>query len=85
MHCFITCVHTQSLNPVQLFATSRTVACHDLLSLGFPRQKYWTDLPFPSSGTLPYPEIKPVSPSLTGGFFTTEPPEKHYKKLNIIL
>ena len=40
---------------------------------GFPRQEYWTELPFPSSGNLPNPGVKPV---LAGGFFTTEPPEK---------
>ena len=29
---------------------------------------------FPSSGDLPNPGIKPASPALAGGFFTTEPP-----------
>ena len=29
-----------------------------------------------SSGDLPYPGIKPVSPELAGGFFTIEPSEK---------
>ena len=28
---------------------------------------------FPSSGNRPNPEIKPASPALAGGFFTTEP------------
>ena len=28
----------------------------------------------PSSGDLPNPGIKPVSPALAGGFFTAEPP-----------
>ena len=40
---------------------------------GFPRQKHWSGLPFPSPGDLPDPEIKPVSltsPALAGGFFT---------------
>jgi len=41
--------------------------------MGFPRQEYWSGLPFPS---LPYPGIKPASPALVGGFFTTEPPGK---------
>jgi len=39
-------------------------------------QEYWSGLPFPSSGDLPRPGIKPVSPALAGRFFTTEPPEK---------
>ena len=49
------------------------------------RQEYWSGLPFPSSGDLPNPEIKPtfpMSPALAVillGFvclFTTEPPGK---------
>ena len=44
--------------------------------MGFPRQEYWSGLLFPSLRDLPDPGIKPVSPSLAGGFFTTEPPEK---------
>ena len=42
----------------------------------FPRQEYWSGLPFPSPGDLPGPGIEPVSPALAGGFFTTEPPGK---------
>ena len=42
------------------------------LSVGFPRQKYWSGLPFPPSGDLPDPGIAPASPALVGGFFTTE-------------
>ena len=30
--------------------------------------------PFPLPGDLPDPGIKPVSPALAGGFFTTAPP-----------
>ena len=30
-------------------------------------------LPFPSPGDLPDLEVKPTSPALAGGFFTTEP------------
>ena len=44
--------------------------------MGFPRQEYWSGLPFPSLEDLPNPGIKPaspVSPALAGGFFTTEP------------
>ena len=40
---------------------------------GFPKQEYWSGLPFPSPGDLPDPEIEPVSPTLAGGFFITEP------------
>ena len=44
--------------------------------MGFSRQKYWSELPFPSPGDLPNPVIKPGSPALLGGFFTTKPSGK---------
>ena len=44
--------------------------------MGFPRQEYWSGLPFPSPEDLPDPGIEPVSPALAGGFFTAEPPGK---------
>ena len=34
------------------------------LSMGFPRQEYWSGLPFPSSGDLPDPGIELGSPAL---------------------
>ena len=43
------------------------------LSMGFPRQEYWSELTFPSPGDLPNPGIKPESPALADRFFTTEP------------
>ena len=43
-------------------------------SMGFPRQEYWSGLPFPPPGDLPDPGIEPTFPALTGRFFTTEPP-----------
>ena len=46
------------------------------LSMGFPRQEYWSKLPFPSPRVLPYPGMEPTSPALAGEFFTTEPPGK---------
>ena len=44
--------------------------------MGFSRQEYWSGLTFPSPGDLPGPGTDPVSPALTGGFFTAEPPGK---------
>ena len=44
--------------------------------MGFPRQEYWSGLPFPSLGDLSDPGIEPTSPALVGRFFTIEPPEK---------
>ena len=69
-------MHAQSLNYVQLSATPWTVACQAPLSMGFSRQKYWSGLPFSLLGDLPNPGIEPMSSTLAGGFFTTEPPEK---------
>ena len=44
--------------------------------MGFPRQEYWSGLPFPTPGDPPNLGIEPVSPALAGGSFTTEPPKK---------
>ena len=44
--------------------------------LGFPRQEYWSELPFPSPGDLSDPGIESMSPALADGFFTTEPAGK---------
>ena len=43
---------------------------------GFPRQEYWSGLPFPTPGDLPEPEIEPMSPALEAGFFTIVSPGK---------
>ena len=49
------------LNSVQLLSTPQTVACQVPLSMGLPRQEYWSGLPFPSPRDLPNPGIKPTS------------------------
>jgi len=36
------------------------------LSMGFPRQQYWSGLPFPFPRDLPDPGIKPSSLALAG-------------------
>ena len=33
------------------------------LCTGFPRQEYWSELPFPSPGDLPNPGIETVAPA----------------------
>ena len=38
---------------VRLFVTPWTVARQALLSMGFPRQKYWSGLPFSPPGIEP--------------------------------
>jgi len=46
--------------------------------MGFPRQEYWSGLPFPTLRDHPDPGIKPESPALAGRFFTTVPPGKPF-------
>ena len=46
-------VYTQLLSHLQLFETPWTVECLASLSMGFPRQECWSELPFPSPGDLP--------------------------------
>ena len=75
------------LSHVWLFVTPWTVALQAPLSMRFPRQEYWSGLPFPPPGNLPDPGIKPVSlvpPALAGGFFTTEPPGKPLGMCNVL-
>ena len=55
------------------------------LSMGFFRQQYWGELPFPSPGDLPDPGIKPafpVPPALLANSLSSEPLEKASISLN---
>ena len=60
------------------FVTPRTVACQAPLCMGFSKQEYWSGLPFLLTRDFPTPGIEPVSPTLAGRFFTTEPPGKSF-------
>ena len=71
-HYICVCVFSS----IQLFVTPQTADLQAPLSMGFPRQEYWSGFPFPSLEDLPDPGINSASPALTGGFFTTEPPGK---------
>ena len=55
------------------FATPWTIALQAPLSMGFPRQKYWNGLPFPSPGDLPDPGIKPRSLAMQVDSLLSEP------------
>ena len=76
--CVCVCVYAHSVVCDSL-PPLWTVARQASLSMGFSRQEYWSELPFPSSGDLPDPGIKSVSPALTAGFFVTESPGKPYE------
>ena len=66
------------------FATLWTVTRQTPLSMAFSWQEYWSGLPFPPPGDLPYPGTEATSlasPTLAGRFFTAEPPRKLIKML----
>ena len=69
----------QSRSHIRLFATPWTVAHQAPLSTGFPRQEYWSGLPFPFPGDLPDPGIELVPPAslvLQADSLPFEPSEK---------
>ena len=47
-----------------LFVTPWIVVHQAPLFMGFFRQEYWSELPFPPGGDLPDPGIEPASPAL---------------------
>ena len=66
--CVCTCSGAQSC------LTLHGVAHQVPLLMESLRQKYWSGLPFPTLGVLPYPEIESaslVSLALADGFLTT--------------
>ena len=55
------------------------VAHQASLSMRLSQQEYWSALPFPSPGNLPYSGVEfepPEAAPLAGGLFSTEPPRK---------
>ena len=64
----------KSLSHVRLFVIPWTVAHQAPPSMEFPRQEYWSGLPFPSPGDLPDPGFEPGSPALQADAFQSEPP-----------
>ena len=69
-------VHEFMLSRVQFFPTPRTVGCQAPLSVGFPRQEYWSGLLFPFPGDLLNPGIEPKSPALQADSL----PLSHHKR-----
>ena len=55
---------------------SRVQLCQAPLSMGFPRQQYWSGLPFHSPGDLSDPGIESGSPALQEDSLPTESPGK---------
>ena len=70
-------MHECSVAESNSLAAPWTVDHQAPLSTGFPKQEYWSGLPFPSPGDLPNPGIEPVSPvspTLASRFFAIVPP-----------
>ena len=57
-----------SRSVVSNFCDPWTVACQTPLSMGFFRQEYWSELPFPSPGDLPDPGMEPAFSALQAAF-----------------
>ena len=55
------------------------------LSMGFSRQEYWSELPFPSPGDLPYPGIEPESPALQADSLLFEPPGRASQRAGVVV
>ena len=68
--CACACsVMSDSLRPIECSLPGSSV-------MGFPRQEYWSELPFPSPRDLANPGIKPVWLALADRFFITVAPGK---------
>ena len=64
------------LSHVRLFVTLWIVAYQAPQFMEFFRQEYWSGLPFPAPGNLPYPGIEPQSLALQADVLPSEPPGK---------
>jgi len=58
------------------FMTLWAIAHQAPLSMGFPRQEYWSVLSFPTPGDLSDQGTEHMSPELEDIFLTTAPPGK---------
>ena len=67
-------VKVKLLSRLRLPVTPWTVACQAPLSMGFPRQEYWSGLPFPSQRDLPHPGIELRSLALQTDSLPSETP-----------
>ena len=76
-----------SLSRVRLCDSMDCIDHQAPLSMGFPRQKHWSGLPFPSPGNVPNsgPRKRTRVPGIAGGFFTAEPLGKPHSVVRSIL
>ena len=89
--CMCAYVHTRTCTRARAYTAHSVCVCVSCsvvsdslrlqapLSMGFSREEYWSELPFPPAGDLPNPRTGPtslMSPSLAGGFFIAALPQK---------
>ena len=68
--------HLCMLSRIRFFSIPWTVARQSSPSMEFSGQEYWTGLPFPSLGGLPYPGLEPGSLALAMDSSLFEPRRK---------
>ena len=81
-------VHAELLQSCPTLCNPIYLAHQVSLSMGFPRQEYWSGVPFPPPGDLPLPGIERASltsPALAGRLFSTSATYKKYRNLRVIL
>ena len=66
------------------FAILWTAAHHALLSMGFPRQEYWSGLSLPSPRDLPNLGMESPCLLIAGRFLTAEPLEKPQGRIRVL-
>ena len=72
--CVLHTFSAYSVTSVLLDSLPPRGTCQVPLSMGFPRQEYWSGLPCPPPGDLLNPGTEPGSPALQADSLPTEPP-----------
>ena len=54
------------------------------MSMGFPREEYWSGLTFSPPGDLPDPGIRPISPALQADSLPSELPGKPTLSISVL-
>ena len=73
------------INHAQLFCNHMDCVTHQApLSIGFPRQEYWSGLPFLSPGDLSNSGLELEPLALAGRFFTVWAPWAQYTPTRVV-
>ena len=74
--CVCVCVCVLVAQPCPTLCDTIDCSLQAALSMGFPRQEYWSGLPFLSPEDLPDPAIKAGFPALQTNSLPSEPSGK---------